>query len=55
MIAGLAVASGVDTDVGALSIAYVLVLALLGPLSAKFAEPITDTLLARKARREEPA
>lgn len=55
VIAGLAVASGVDADVGALSIAYVLVLAVLGPLAAKFAEPITDAVLARSARRKEPA
>lgn len=55
VIAGLAVASGVDADVGALSIAYVLVLAILGPLAAKFAEPITDAILARSARRKEPA
>jgi CPA2 family monovalent cation:H+ antiporter-2 len=55
VIAGLAVASGVDADVGALSIAYVLVLAILGPLAAKFAEPITDAVLARSARRKEPA
>lgn len=52
VIAGLAVASGVDADVGALSIAYVLVLAILGPLAAKFAEPIADAALARRARRE---
>lgn len=52
VIAGLAVASGVDADVGALSIAYVLVLAILGPLAAKFAEPITDAVLARSARRK---
>jgi CPA2 family monovalent cation:H+ antiporter-2 len=55
VIAGLAVASGVDADVGALSIAYVLVLAILGPLAAKFAEPLTDALRAGRARRGEPA
>lgn len=57
VIAGLAVASGVDADVGALAIAYVLVLAILGPLAAKFAEPITDGLLASRARgdRSEPS
>ncbi len=55
MIAGLEVASGLDADVGALSIAYVLVLAILGPLAAKFAEPVTDSALAGRARREEAA
>jgi CPA2 family monovalent cation:H+ antiporter-2 len=55
VIAGLAVASGVDADVAALSIAYVLVLAILGPLAAKFAEPITDAVLASRTRREESA
>jgi CPA2 family monovalent cation:H+ antiporter-2 len=53
VVAGLAVASGVDTDVAALSIAYVLVLAIFGPLAARFAEPVVDRFLMRKATSEE--
>jgi monovalent cation:H+ antiporter-2, CPA2 family len=52
VIAGIAVASGVDTDVGALSIAYVLVLAVVGPVAARASEPIGERLLsARSAER----
>jgi monovalent cation:H+ antiporter-2, CPA2 family len=53
VIAGLAVASGVDADIGALSIAYVLVLAIFGPLAAKFAEVIMDAVQAGSARTRE--
>jgi CPA2 family monovalent cation:H+ antiporter-2 len=44
VIAGLAVASGVGTDVGALSIAYVLLLAVAGPMAARVSEPIAERL-----------
>ena len=44
VIAGLAVASGVGTDVGALSIAYVLLLAVAGPVAARVSEPIAERL-----------
>jgi monovalent cation:H+ antiporter-2, CPA2 family len=52
VIAGLAVASGLGTDVGALSIAYVLVLAVVGPVAARVTEPIADRLLSLRASRE---
>lgn len=52
VIAGIAVASGLDTDVGALSITYVLVLAVVGPVAARVSEPIADRLLCLKASRE---
>lgn len=48
VIAGIAVASGLDRDVGALSIAYVLVLAVAGPVAARVSEPIADRLLSVK-------
>jgi CPA2 family monovalent cation:H+ antiporter-2 len=46
VIAGIAVASGLDREVGAVSIAYVLVLAVVGPVAARVAEPITDRLFS---------
>jgi CPA2 family monovalent cation:H+ antiporter-2 len=52
VIAGIAVASGLETDVGALSIAYVLILAVAGPLAARVSEPIADRLLSLKAPGE---
>lgn len=51
VIAGIAVASGLDREVGALSIAYVLVLAVAGPLAARVSEPIADRLLSVKQGR----
>jgi monovalent cation:H+ antiporter-2, CPA2 family len=48
VIAGIAVASGLSTDVGALSIAYVLVLAVAGPVAARVSEPIAERLLTVK-------
>jgi CPA2 family monovalent cation:H+ antiporter-2 len=49
VIAGLAVASGLGTHVGALAIAYVLVLAVAGPVAARISEPLTERLLSAKA------
>jgi CPA2 family monovalent cation:H+ antiporter-2 len=46
VIAGIAVASGLGPDVGALSIAYVLVLAVVGPLAARASGPIAERLLS---------
>lgn len=56
VIAGIAVASGLDPEVGALSIAYVLVLAVAGPLLARMSEPIAERLLSvrRRALPEPP-
>jgi CPA2 family monovalent cation:H+ antiporter-2 len=51
VIAGIAVASGLDAEVGALSIAYVLVLAVVGPVAARVSEPISERLLSVKAPR----
>jgi monovalent cation:H+ antiporter-2, CPA2 family len=52
VIAGIAVASGLDTEVGALSITYVLVLAVVGPVAARVSEPIAERLQSVKASRE---
>lgn len=49
VIAGIAVASGLGTDLGALSIAYVLVLAVAGPVAVRIAEPIAERRLSVKA------
>jgi CPA2 family monovalent cation:H+ antiporter-2 len=52
VIAGIAVASGLGTEVGALSITYVLVLAAAGPVAARVSEPIAERLLSVKASRK---
>ena len=53
VIAGIAVASGLGTDLGALSIAYVLVLALAGPVAARVSEPVAERLLSVAASKKE--
>jgi CPA2 family monovalent cation:H+ antiporter-2 len=53
IIAGIAVASGLETEVGALSIAYVLVLAVAGPVAARLSEPIAERLLPAKKPAKE--
>ena len=40
-IAGLAVAGGLDQDIASLTVAYVLVLAVVGPIAARRADPET--------------
>ncbi len=54
VIAGVAIASGLDADVGALAITYVLVLAVVGPVAARVSEPIADRLLSPKSPGEVP-
>ena len=45
VIAGLAVASGaVDGELAAFATAYVLIMAVLGPLAARFVEPVVRAL-----------
>ena len=48
VIAGLAVAAGV-VDVGPVAAGYVLVVAVLGPVLARFVEPLTAAGVARWA------
>ena len=48
-IAGLATAAGVVADFEALAISYVFVLAIVGPILARFADVVGDALLERRA------
>lgn len=47
VIAGIAVAEGVDAELGPLAAAYVLVLAVGGPLLARAADPVSRRLATR--------
>jgi CPA2 family monovalent cation:H+ antiporter-2 len=48
VIAGLAVSAGaVDTQLAALATAYVLIMAVLGPLAARFIEPVARLAITR--------
>jgi CPA2 family monovalent cation:H+ antiporter-2 len=49
VIAGLAVAAGINAQLGPLAAAYVLVLAVTGPLLARAVEPVTRAVLRRRA------
>lgn len=51
IIAGLALAGGVEPDLGPLAAAYVLVLATAGPLLTRYAGPIAATAERVRARR----
>ncbi|MFB7733377.1 cation:proton antiporter [Streptomyces sp. NPDC056112] len=44
VIAGLAVTAGIEPDLGPLATAYVLILVILGPLSARYTEPVARRL-----------
>ncbi|WP_433337719.1 cation:proton antiporter [Spirillospora sp. CA-294931] len=50
VIAGLAVAAGTNPDLGPLAAAYVLILAIAGPLLARTAEPAARHLRERRDR-----
>ena len=49
VIAGLGVSAGLDAALGPLSAAYVLLLAIIGPLLTRFADPLADALPAGRA------
>jgi monovalent cation:H+ antiporter-2, CPA2 family len=51
VIAGLAVAAGYEPELGPLATAYVLVLAVLGPVLARASEPLRTALTALGGRR----
>ncbi|MFI7016577.1 cation:proton antiporter [Streptomyces sp. NPDC050164] len=51
VIAGLAVTAGIEPSLGPLATAYVLILVLLGPLTARWTEPVATALTARLRRR----
>ncbi|MFD9126332.1 cation:proton antiporter [Kitasatospora sp. NPDC059571] len=60
VIAGLAVTSGIEPDLGPLATAYVLILVVVGPLTARYTEPAAERFgrLLRKDRspaRQRPA
>jgi len=48
VIAGIAVADGIESDLGPLAAAYVLILAVVGPLLTRVADPITSFIKRRK-------
>ncbi|MFB4317159.1 cation:proton antiporter [Actinomadura sp. 21ATH] len=48
VIAGLAVSAGINTQLGPLAAAYVLILAVAGPLLARTAEPLAHRIRGRK-------
>jgi CPA2 family monovalent cation:H+ antiporter-2 len=50
IIAGLAVAAQLEPQLGPLATAYVLLLVILGPLAARYAEPIAQRLTSRRGR-----
>jgi CPA2 family monovalent cation:H+ antiporter-2 len=50
VIAGLAVTSGIEPSLGPLATAYVLILVLLGPLTARYTEPVATSLTGRLRR-----
>jgi CPA2 family monovalent cation:H+ antiporter-2 len=50
-IAGLATAAGVAADFEALAISYVFVLAILGPIFVRFADPVGEALIRRSEAR----
>ncbi|MFJ8039382.1 cation:proton antiporter [Kitasatospora sp. NPDC096147] len=57
VIAGLAVAAGIEPALGPLATAYVLLLVIIGPLAARWTEPIATALSGRfgGGRRTAPA
>jgi CPA2 family monovalent cation:H+ antiporter-2 len=50
VIAGLAVAAGTNEKIGPLAAAYVLILAILGPIAARAAEPVAKLYLRKRTR-----
>ncbi|HMA46147.1 MAG TPA: hypothetical protein VKP11_02915, partial [Frankiaceae bacterium] len=50
----LAVAAGVEPRLGPLATAYVLLLAVVGPVAARAAEPLTRLAVPRLRRRRPP-
>ncbi|MGW7687629.1 cation:proton antiporter [Streptomyces asiaticus] len=55
VIAGLAVTAGIEPSLGPLATAYVLILVVIGPLTARWTEPVARRVTARLAARREPA
>lgn len=51
VIAGLAVTAGINSQLGPLAAAYVLILAVTGPLTARAIVPLTQRVIARRRSR----
>lgn len=51
VIAGIAVAAGIERDLGPLAAAYVLILAIVGPLLARAADPAARAIRLHKTAR----
>ncbi|MFF5522898.1 cation:proton antiporter [Streptomyces coeruleorubidus] len=51
VIAGLAVTAGIEPSLGPLATAYVLILVLFGPLTARYTEPVATALTGRLRRK----
>jgi CPA2 family monovalent cation:H+ antiporter-2 len=51
VIAGLAVTAGIEPSLGPLATAYVLILVILGPITARYTEPLATRLTGRRHRR----
>ncbi|MFH8224500.1 cation:proton antiporter [Streptomyces sp. NPDC018057] len=52
VIAGLAVTAGTEASLGPLATAYVLILVIVGPLTARWTEPLARRLIALRRERE---
>ncbi|MFD8383720.1 cation:proton antiporter [Streptomyces sp. NPDC059679] len=55
VIAGLAVTAGIEPELGPLATAYVLILVILGPLTARYTQPLAMRLTGRRKPAEPPA
>ncbi|MFB7937042.1 cation:proton antiporter [Streptomyces sp. NPDC056049] len=51
VIAGLAVSAGIEPSLGPLATAYVLILVVVGPLTARYTEPVATWVTARRGGR----
>ncbi|HYZ97813.1 MAG TPA: cation:proton antiporter [Acidimicrobiales bacterium] len=51
ILAGLALAGGIEPDLGPLAASYVLIVAIAGPLLARFADPLAFALVEARAGR----
>jgi CPA2 family monovalent cation:H+ antiporter-2 len=51
VIAGLAVAAGIEPGLGPLAACYVLLMAVIGPLAARYVEPLVRAVLGRARPR----
>lgn len=50
VIAGLAVTAGIEPSLGPLATAYVLILVIVGPLTARYTEPLATALTGRRGK-----